>query len=708
MKAHQEISRRIVKQHKLGCKVAIVVNILWGIFNYFIIDENRWVYVGINLAAAVIIALALINRRKLKLKGEVLGLIPMLTTLTAFAYTYNTVELEVFQKMTYTHAAVFIGAGMFLLWHIKYSILSSIYAILINAVFFKLFCTIPMNEYLANGGMLIATVAIFMIVSIQVRYKLVLSGIASQIALEESKMNLRVSEEQHRLLFEKNPTPMLICSLETHKILAVNDLVISKYGYTRKEFMGMNITDLHKEIDYKDVILHTQNTLKEDSVSEWIHVLKDASEIDVELIAKSISYNEKSARLVSINDITEVNRYQDQLIASKQDAEKSKELQGQFLSNMSHEIRTPMNGIMGITRILQKSKLNKEQHHFLNAIIKSSENLMVIINDVLDFSKIEAGKVVIENTKFDLSETLDVVQEILVVKAEEKGIYLTVDMHENVPTFISGDSVRLNQVLINLVGNAIKFTEKGGVSIKVIATESTEERIKLRFDIRDTGIGIPSDKIDSIFQSFTQASSSTTRTHGGTGLGLTISKQLIELQNGKLAIESEEGKGSTFSFELEFDKVAQSEKSENELRIVGRSNDKILGDLSGIDILLVEDHPINQMLAIKVLEDWGFNVDLAENGLIALEKVGQKDYNLVLMDISMPEMDGYEATREIRSGKHCKNSDLPIVAMTASALIGENQKCYKAGMNDYITKPFDPQNLLEKIYNQVNNQLKSA
>ena len=238
--------------------------------------------------------------------------------------------------------------------------------------------------------------------------------------------------------------------------------------------------------------------------------------------------------------ISEVNKYQDQLIASKQEAEKSKELQGQFLSNMSHEIRTPMNGIMGITRILQKSNLNKEQHHFLNAIIKSSENLMVIINDVLDFSKIEAGKVVIENERFDLEDALDVVQEILVVKAEEKGIYLTVAKDEKVPRFISGDSVRLNQILINLVGNAIKFTEKGGVSIKVHALHSDEDRIKLRFDIRDTGIGIPSDKIDSIFQSFTQASSSTTRTHGGTGLGLTISKQLIEMQNGILAIESEE------------------------------------------------------------------------------------------------------------------------------------------------------------------------
>jgi len=708
MKVQQEISKRILKQHHLGCKVAIVVNALWAIFNYFIIEENKWIYVGINLAAAAIIAISLIRREKLKLNGEVLGMIPMLTTLTAFAYTYNTVELEVFQKMTYTHAAVFIGAGMFLLWHIKYSILSSIYAIVINLAFYALFCTIPINDYLANGGMLIATVAIFMVVSIQVRYKLVLSEITSQMALAESRTELKVSEEQHRLLFEKNPTPMLICSLDTLSILAVNDLVISKYGYSREEFMKMTITDLHKQIDYNDVILHTKEISGDDNISEWVHVLKDSSEIDVKLIAKSIKYNEKSARLVSINDVTEVNKYQDQLITSKQDAERSKELQSQFLSNMSHEIRTPMNGIMGITRILQKSKLNKEQHHFLNAIIKSSENLMVIINDVLDFSKIEAGKVVIENAKFDLSDALDVVQEILVVKAEEKGIYLTVNKEEKVPQFISGDSVRLNQILINLVGNAIKFTEKGGVSIKVNTINSSDDKINLRFDIRDTGIGIPSDKIDSIFQSFTQASSSTTRTHGGTGLGLTISKQLIEMQNGKMSIESEEGKGSTFSFELEFETVVQAEKSENELRVVARSNDKILGDLNGIDILLVEDHPINQMLAIKVLEDWGFNVDLAENGLIALEKVGLKAYDLVLMDISMPEMDGYEATREIRSGKHCENSDLPIVAMTASALIGENQKCYKAGMNDYITKPFDPQNLLEKIYNQVSSKLKTA
>ena len=708
MTLENQLSTRILKQHRIGCRVGIIVNILWAISNYFIISENKLLYVGINLLAATIISITCAYRSNLKLNGEHIGLVAMLTTLSAFAFTYNTIDETSFQHLTYTHAAVFIGAGMFLLWPLKYSIISAIYAILINALFYILFSPIPLEQYVSEGVLLLLSVLIFMIVSIQSRYKLVISNIKAQLSLEKSQIELQTSEEQHRLLFEKNPTPMLICSLENLQILAVNDLVISKYGYTRSEFLQMTILDLHREIDLNDVILHTDNPKEKDTISEWIHLLKNNTEINVELIAKSIAFNRQHARLVSINDITKVKQYQNELIKAKQEAEHSKELQRQFLSNMSHEIRTPMNGIIGITRILQNTNLTDEQNHYLNAVIKSSQNLMVIINDILDFSKIEAGKVIIEKTPMDLHDMLNVIQEILVIQAEKKGIYLTVHLDEDVPTKIIGDPVRLNQILTNLVGNAIKFTDKGGVSIKISKLHSTVNSAKLRFEIKDSGIGIPKDKLAGVFNSFTQASSSTTRTHGGTGLGLTISKQLIELQKGTISIESEFGKGSQFSFELEYDLDKINLDKNEKIQPNDLTNDSMLLELNGIDILLVEDHPINQMLAVKVLSDWGFNVDTAENGLIALDMVSKKDYKLILMDISMPEMDGYETTKEIRSGKHTANSDLPIIAMTASAFIGDNQKCFKAGMNDYITKPFDPKSLLEKIYYQLSPKLKTA
>jgi len=710
MELKEELSGRITKQHCLGCKVAMAFNILWAISNYFIITQNTWIYVSINIGVALLIFTTVMLRKKLKINGEILGLVAMLSTLSAFAFSYNTVDIGVFEKLTYMYVAMFIGAGMFLMWHIYYSLISVAYAFAINGLFYMLFSKIPLDYYLLNGGILVATIAAFMIIAIQVRYKLVVSDVISQIALEKSKNKLKKSEEQHRLLFEKNPTPMLICSLKSQKILAVNDFAIKKYGYNYQEFTSLKIQALHKEKDLKKLDLAIKkSTSGNDVFSEWTHVLKDKSEIEVELHGTSIIYNNEEARLVSINDVTNTKKHEQVLIDARQAAEKSKELQSEFLSNMSHEIRTPMNGILGITRVLQKTEMNDEQKHYLNAIIKSSENLMVIINDILDFSKIDAGKIVIEKTRFNLQELIQIVQEILVVKAEEKEIYLTINIDDNVPKWLNGDPVRLNQILINLVGNAIKFTEKGGVNITIKKTNDNEDISSLEFIVKDSGVGIPEDKISSIFESFTQASSSTTRTHGGTGLGLTISKQLIELQGGQIWINSVFGSGSEFCFNLDFENTLQNIENElhNEIE-EKKSNDKILEELKGINILLVEDHPINQMLAMKVLGDWGFNVDLAENGLISLAKVAEKDYDLILMDISMPEMDGYTATREIRSGKHTSNNNLPIIAMTASALIGENQKCFKAGMNDYISKPFEPQNLLNKISNHVTINLKRA
>ncbi len=706
MPIQKELSSQIRRQHILGCKIAIAINLLSAILDVFIIEENTLIDAALKMTAAVIITIGLFCRKRIS--REALGMIPMLATLTAFAYTYNSVELETFRKMTYLHIAVFIGAGMFLLWNIRYSIMAAAYALIINTIFYLLFSNIPFSEYMIYGGFLLITVAVFMVLSIEMRYKLVENELMARLALQKSEEELRLSEEQHRLLFDQNPIPMMIVSPHSIKILAVNGLMISKYGYSREEFMQMSLLDLHRDTDIEDVMLCAEDALDEYHISEWIHVLKDKTEINVEVVSKFIEFDNESARLISIYDITEVKRYQEELIAARSEAEKSKELQSQFLSNMSHEIRTPMNGIVGITRILQNTEMDDEQRRYLNAIQRSSENLMVIINDILDFSKIEAGKIIIEHSRFDLRDLLNSVQEILAVKAVEQDIYLDVNVSDAIPQFVVGDPVRLNQILINLAGNAIKFTNEGGVTIRVSETQHSENKVGICFEIRDTGIGIAPEQQEHIFQSFAQASASTTRTHGGTGLGLTISRQLIELQDGQLWIESEVGKGSTFYVELEYEIAREDRSLEPEPEASCASNTRILEELNGINVLLVEDHPINQMLALKVLGDWDFQVDVAENGRIALDMVGSKAYDLILMDISMPEMDGYDATRAIRSGRFCHNPDVPIIAMTASALIGENQKCFRAGMNDYITKPFDPQHLLEKIFHQLIHYRKSA
>lgn len=412
-----------------------------------------------------------------------------------------------------------------------------------------------------------------------------------------------------------------------------------------------------------------------------------------------------TSRLINSNLV--LKSKQSELIKAKHLAQRSNEMQREFLSNMSHEIRTPMNGIIGITRVLQGTKLNDDQKHYISAVLQSADNLMLIINDILDFSKIEAGKIEMENVTFNLDNLLIIAQEILISEVQNKGLYLRFEKHNSVPTWLNGDPVRLNQILMNLIANAIKFTNKGGVTLKVTATSDNGNEVLIRFSIIDTGIGIPDNKKDSIFNSFSQANSNTTRLYGGTGLGLTISKQLVELQGGNIGLDSEFGKGSTFSFEIKYGKSAPQEHSNLVLELIEQKSIRTtMNDLKGKKILLVEDHPINQMLAIKVLEGWGFDVDLAENGLLALNKLKENNYTLILMDINMPVMDGYEATSAIRSGNN--NKEIPIIAMTASAFIGENQKCIKVGMNDYISKPFDPQELLTKINNQINKYLKIA
>lgn len=391
-------------------------------------------------------------------------------------------------------------------------------------------------------------------------------------------------------------------------------------------------------------------------------------------------------------DVTELKK-------AKETAIQSLQIQEQFLANTSHEIRTPMNGVLGLIRQLQETPLNHEQAEFIQAIKESSNNLLHVVNDILDISKIRAGKISFEKIDFRLSDLFKSLLFMLQYKAEEKGIYLESNIDSNIPNVLKGDPTRLNQVLLNLSSNALKFTEKGGIKITCKLVKNENSINTVLFSVTDTGIGIPHEKLDYIFETFAQAETHTTRNYGGTGLGLSISKFLVEQQGGTIEVKSEEGKGSTFSFTLDFENGDPNWKGNIIQQVEGIP---VNVDLSSIHVLLVEDNMINQRVAVHELSKWKANVDVANNANEAFEKLHLpqaqgKKYDLILMDISMPGMDGLEATRKIRKEFPDPINKTPIVAMTASALAGEKEKCFDAGMNDYLSKPFDPVVLYTKL-----------
>ncbi|HYG40212.1 MAG TPA: response regulator [Cytophagales bacterium] len=401
----------------------------------------------------------------------------------------------------------------------------------------------------------------------------------------------------------------------------------------------------------------------------------------------------------TVQDISERKRVEQELIEAKRVAEDSMKVKQQFLANMSHEIRTPMNAIIGFTRILLKDDLPDEMKRYLEAIHFSSENLLVIINDILDFSKIESGKLTLEEVEFCLQEVIHPIIELFQPKVKEKNIELIYKIENNVPDYFLGDPFRLNQVIINLISNGLKFTESGSITLMIKVLEQDNNFASLEFSVEDTGIGIPNNKLESIFDSFTQASSDTTRKYGGTGLGLAIVKNILELQDGKIWVESVLGKGSKFTFTLPL-KKNHTGNAQKPGSFLSSEKDKST-NLEKVKVLLVEDNEINQLLAETVLRSAGCEVTIADNGKIALEKLQANAVDIVLMDIQMPEMDGYEATSYIRSNFKKPLSQVPIIAMTAHAMSPESAKCIQAGMNDYISKPFEANDLYHKIASLV-------
>ena len=526
----------------------------------------------------------------------------------------------------------------------------------------------------------------------------------------EKLNNSAILASQYTLsLIEASQDPLVTLNTKG-KITDMNQALVNSTGMSREELTGSdffdyftekkNAREVHKEVFDKGSVSNLPLTIKHRN-GKLTDVLCNGS------VYKD-AQGEVAGVVIVARDVTEQKKIASALIEARVFAELATEIaeeakknaesaaiiaknavkaKQQFLSNMSHEIRTPMNAIIGFTKVVLKTDLTVKQLEYINAIKISGDALIVLINDILDLAKVDSGKMTFEKKPFKLNASLESMLHLFENKIQEKNLKLIKAYDPNIPKVLVGDPVRLHQIILNLVNNAVKFTQKGKITVGAQLVFEDDDRVVIEFSISDTGIGIPADKLNHIFENFNQASSGTSRIYGGTGLGLAIVKQLVELQGGKIRVKSTIKKGSNFSFSLSFQKTNANAALENDLL-------ELDSEIKNIKVLVVEDIALNQLLMKTVLDDFGFERDVAENGKIAIEMLKDKTYDIILMDLQMPEMNGFEATEYIRIKMQ---SQIPIIALTADVTTVDLDKCKAVGMNDYLAKPVDERLLYSKI-----------
>lgn len=509
-----------------------------------------------------------------------------------------------------------------------------------------------------------------------------------------------------RSLIEASLDPLVTINTEG-KIMDMNQATANIIGLTRNEIIDSDFfnyftepqkaREVYLEVFAKGFVADSPLTLRHVN-GELTDVLFNGSifkddngqVLGVVIVARDVT--DQKRIVTELNNAKEfaelANTIAQKATRKAEDAVKAKQ---QFLSNMSHEIRTPMNAIIGFTKVILKTELTPKQKEYLTAIKISGDALIVLINDILDLAKVDAGKMTFEQIPFKMESSIFAMLHLFETKIQEKNLKLNIEYDDSIPKVLLGDPVRLHQIILNLVSNAVKFTKKGVITVSVKLIDEDDEKTKISFAVSDTGIGIEKSKLEKIFENFQQASSGTSRLYGGTGLGLSIVKQLTHAQGGVIHVESEVSKGSIFSFTLDFPKTTECTENDFEMPELDVA-------LKNINVLVAEDIPLNQLLMKTILDDFGFECNIASNGKIAIEKLETEHFDVVLMDLQMPEMNGFEATEYIRT---ILKLDIPIIALTADVTTVDLAKCTAVGMNDYIAKPVDERVLYSKILSVV-------